>query len=94
MMNIEVVYALPERQYRQLLKLPVGSTINDALAALNFEPYSLITDVKVGIFGKEKPLDYALLEGERLEIYRPLLADPKERRRLKVDKTNLPRRCR
>jgi len=75
-MRVEVIYALPERAEHRMLELPAGATARDALAAAGF------TEVHaVGIFGKRVKLDYALRDGDRLEIYRPLAVDPKEARR-------------
>jgi len=81
---VEVVLAFPERQELVSLELPAGSTVADAidqsgLAGMfeNFEP-----DLnKVGIFGHKVPMDQLLRNGDRVEIYRPLIADPKEVRR-------------
>ncbi len=75
-MRVELVYALPERAEQRTLELPAGATARDALAAAGF------TEVHaVGVFGKRVPLDQALREGDRVEIYRPLAVDPKEARR-------------
>jgi putative ubiquitin-RnfH superfamily antitoxin RatB of RatAB toxin-antitoxin module len=75
-MRVELVYALPERAEHRTLELPAGATARDALAAAGF------TDVHaVGVFGKRVKLDYALRDGDRLEIYRALEVDPKEARR-------------
>lgn len=82
--SIEVVLALAETQEIRGLELPVGSTIADAIAAAGFPEsapgYEFDPD-KVGIFGARKSLDTVLRDGDRVELYRPLLADPKEARR-------------
>lgn len=83
-MHIEVVYALPEIQHRVHLELDSGATVADALAAVGRVPpfHQLnLASVPVGIFGRRvKPADVLQAE-DRVEIYRPLLVDPKEARR-------------
>ena len=82
--QVEVVLAMPERQELVRLDVTSGSTLADAIAlsglAAMFEGFELDLD-RVGIFGhKASPLR-VLRAGDRVEIYRPLLADPKEVRR-------------
>ncbi|CAG0976905.1 partial hypothetical protein, partial [Rhodocyclaceae bacterium] len=82
--HIEVVYAKPERQELVRLKLPQGSTIQQAVEASGLLarcPEIELAKAKVGIFGKLARLDTALREKDRVEIYRPLIADPKEVRK-------------
>lgn len=83
-MHIEVVYALPDKQHRVHLELDSGATVADALAAVGRVPPFLqlnLASVPVGIFGRMvKPADVLQAE-DRVEIYRPLLIDPKEARR-------------
>ena len=76
--TVEVVFALPDRQTLRRVVLPEGSTVEDALAAsgLAREPHQA-----VGIYGKEVPVGTIVRDGDRVEIYRPLRADPKEARR-------------
>lgn len=65
----------------QSLTLPEGSTLRDALTASAwFEPARL-DDLKVGLWGRQVPLDTPLRERDRVEVYRPLTVDPKEARR-------------
>lgn len=82
--TVEVVYALPDEQALIPVELPAGSTIADALVAADiaarFPQIDLVT-AKVGIFGKHATRERVLQTGDRVEIYRPLLADPKDRRR-------------
>ena len=78
--SVEIVYALPERQELMQLKLPVGSTVSDAVQASGLlKKYSDIDPQKgkFGIFSKLAKPDTALRERDRVEIYRPLIADPK-----------------
>lgn len=82
--HIEVVYAKPERQELVRLKLPQGSTIQQAVETSGLLarcPEIELAKAKVGIFGKLARLDTALREKDRVEIYRPLIADPKEVRK-------------
>ena len=82
--HIEVVLAMPERQELMALEVAAGSTLADAIAQSGvtemFEGFELDT-TKVGIFGLKASPDRILREGDRVEIYRPLIADPKESRR-------------
>ena len=82
--HIEVVLAMPERQELVALEVAAGSTLADAIAQSGvtemFEGFELDT-TKVGIFGLKASPDRILREGDRVEIYRPLIADPKESRR-------------
>jgi len=82
--NVEVVYALPQRQEIIRLRLPAGSTIQQAVAAsglLQSHPEIEVAGAKLGIFGKLSKPDTALRDLDRVEIYRPLIADPKEVRK-------------
>lgn len=74
-LRVEVVRAWPERAEVRPLRLPDGATVRDALAACAVEAS------RVGIFGRRVALDARLADGDRIEIYRPLAADPKEARR-------------
>ncbi|WP_304169746.1 RnfH family protein [Lonsdalea britannica] len=87
-MRVEVVYALPERQFLRALKLEEGSTVKQAINAsglLTLRPEIDLTSNKVGIFSRPAKLDEALQEGDRVEIYRPITADPKELRRQRAE---------
>lgn len=82
--SVKVVFALPEKQYIKELTLNAGATVQEAieLSALTEELEGLIVDPKmVGIFGNKVPVSQVLQDGDRVEIYRPLIADPKEVRR-------------
>lgn len=80
--SIDVVYALPERQVLRRLRLPKGSRLSDALrsSALLGE-FPEIDPARVGIYGKAAGANTVLRDRDRVEIYRPLEADPKEIRR-------------
>lgn len=82
--RIEVAYALPERQEVVPLTLPVGSTLEQALVAsglLAKYPQIDLANGKFGIYSKLAKLDTVLRDRDRVEIYRPLIADPKEVRK-------------
>ena len=82
--NVEVAYALPERQVIRAVNVDVGSTLGAAIVQsgimMDF-PELELENAKVGIFGKVSTMTTVLSEGDRVEIYRPLIADPKEVRR-------------
>lgn len=77
---VEVVVARPERQTLHRLLLPEGSTVGDALAASGLDA----APGRVGIYGTVVPAKTVLRDGDRVEIYRPLRADPKDLRRLRA----------
>jgi putative ubiquitin-RnfH superfamily antitoxin RatB of RatAB toxin-antitoxin module len=82
--DVEVVYALPERQEVIRLRLPEGSTVQQAVAAsglLQKHPEIDPAVSKLGVFGKLSKADTPLRDRDRVEIYRPLIADPKEVRK-------------
>lgn len=82
--QIEVTYAKPERQDIISVKLPEGSTIQQAIEAsglLQRNPEIELAKAKVGIYGKLSRMDTVVRARDRVEIYRPLIADPKEVRK-------------
>lgn len=83
-MSVEVIYALPKEQHVITLELPQQSTVEEAIRhskILEKYPEIDLAVNKVGIFGKLAKLDAPLQPGDRVEIYRPLIADPKEIRK-------------
>ena len=83
-LRVEVVYALPERYWSVRLSLPDGATVADALALAAKEPgFSGTTVAPAGlaVFSRPVTTDTRLRDGDRVEILRPLLADPKQARR-------------
>jgi putative ubiquitin-RnfH superfamily antitoxin RatB of RatAB toxin-antitoxin module len=82
--RVEVVYALPLSQDCVELQLDPGGTVHQAIEAsgiLARHPEITQTAIRVGIFGRRTALDAPLGDGDRVEIYRALKADPKEIRR-------------
>lgn len=83
--RIEVAYALPQKQRILAVAVPVGSSVAEAarLSGITREfPELDLTDAKYGIFGKavRNPDQEVVNDGDRVEIYRPLLVDPKQAR--------------
>lgn len=87
--NVEVIYAHPHRHELVKLVLPEGATVEDAVKAsglLEKHPeISLDGENKVGIFSKLTKLDAPLRDRDRVEIYRPLIADPKAVRKKRAE---------
>jgi len=87
--TVEVAYALPEKQYLQKVTLDAGSTVEQAIIASGL--LTLRTDIsldknKVGIYSRPVKLQDEVQDGDRVEIYRPLIADPKALRRQRAEK--------
>ena len=83
--KVEVAYALPEEQHIITLNVDEGTTLGQAIELSGFLERHPEIEIgkanKVGIFGKVAKTDRVLQPGDRVEIYRPLIADPKEVRR-------------
>jgi uncharacterized protein len=82
--RVEVVWALPERQVVVGLSLPAGSRVRDALHAARGEAGLAELGqgcAALGIFGRPVTAEQVLRDGDRVEIYRPLIADPRRLRR-------------
>lgn len=83
-MSVEVVYALASKQEIVPMKLPVGTTVRQAIersGLLEKYPEIDLAKNKLGVFAKIVKPDTPLRHRDRVEIYRPLIADPKEVRR-------------
>ncbi len=82
--QVQVCYALADKVYLQDVSIPAASTIQNAIqtsGVLQHYPEIELAAARVGIFGKLKALDSLLQHGDRVEIYRPLQAEPMESRR-------------
>ncbi|MGY6772948.1 RnfH family protein [Gallibacterium anatis] len=82
--NVEIAYALPDHHFLKKIQVTAGSNLQAAI--LQSGVLQIYHDIdlrnnKVGIFGRLAKLTDIIQEGDRIEIYRPLLADPKEIRR-------------
>ncbi len=92
--NVEVAYAKPEQQ--KIIKLEVEPGCSAMLAVQRSGITAVFPEIdlesaKMGIFGKviPKPATHALQDGDRVEIYRPLIIDPKELRKARAAKAKL-----
>ena len=83
-LHIEVIYALADRQRVAPLRVPPGTTARSAVEMSGFQPPS--GNFALGLFGRRIPPGRVLKEGDRVEILRPLAADPKEARRRRARK--------
>ena len=93
--KVEVAYALPDKQRIEKLSVVKGTTALEAVKQANMERFfdgslDLVT-LKLGVFGKSVQATYELSEGERVEIYRELLVDPKAVRRARAEKARAER---
>ncbi len=88
-MTVEVAYATPEEQVILSVTAAEGATVQQVIEAsgiLQHFPEIDLAENKVGIFSKICKLEQPVNEGDRVEIYRPLLIDPKEHRRQRAVK--------
>ncbi|MEW5903221.1 MAG: RnfH family protein [Pseudomonadota bacterium] len=86
--NIELVYALPQQQTLLKFEVPAGTTLGDAVrlsGILDKHPEIDAAKAKYGIFGKLSKADVVMRDKDRIEIYRPLIADPKEVRKKRAE---------
>jgi putative ubiquitin-RnfH superfamily antitoxin RatB of RatAB toxin-antitoxin module len=87
--SIEVVYGLPDKQSLLAIKVDEGSTVESAVlhsGIMALHPEIDLSVNKTGIWNKSKRLTEVLREGDRIEIYRPLIADPKAVRKVRAEK--------
>ena len=84
--RVQVCHPLPHEPQLRELMLVEGSTVRDAVIASGLMPQFDPDDCPVGIFGKKKAPETVLRDGDRVEIYRPLVADPKDARRRRAVK--------
>ncbi|HEV2039596.1 MAG TPA: RnfH family protein [Casimicrobiaceae bacterium] len=85
--EVTVVFALPDRATQLALRLPAGATVADALERSGLaarHPELDLAGARVGIFGKLADRKAILADGDRVEVYRALVADSKERRLRRV----------
>jgi len=88
-MKVEVAYARPDVQILLEQDVPEGATVEEVIqlsGILARFPEIDLSKQKVGVFGKVAPLNKPLQERDRVEIYRPLIADPKAARRQRAKK--------
>jgi putative ubiquitin-RnfH superfamily antitoxin RatB of RatAB toxin-antitoxin module len=83
-LHVQVCFAKPDMQILRDLIVPEGTTLHGAIVRSGLLDEVTEIDLatcRVGIYGKLKPLDTVLRDRDRIEVYRPLMADPKESRR-------------
>ncbi len=83
MIRVEVACALPDRQVVVALALPAGSSVRQAIEASGIAQQFAQLDlarIGIGVFGRAVAPTQGLRDGDRIEIYRPLLSDPRRRR--------------
>jgi len=95
MLNVEVAYALPDKQRIEKLLVAAGTTASQAVAQANlgrfFDGLVEPEAMRLGVFGKAVAGTHVLAEGERVEVYRDLLVDPKAVRRARAEKAKAER---
>lgn len=90
--SVEVVFAQPGRQMLRRVSLPAGSTVSDAIRASGvLEEFPEIDATRVGIYGRPVAPIVPLHDGDRVEIYRSLKADPKEIRLRRAERRSAMR---
>lgn len=88
--TVEVVYALPGEQRVFSAHIAAGSSVAAALRAsgiLERYPEIDLVHAKIGVFGRRVTRDTVVRTGDRIEIYRPLIAEPKTARRTRAERT-------
>lgn len=86
-MNVGICYAEVERQFWVRIDVPEGSSVEEVIklsGVLGEFPAIDLGASRVGIFGKFTKLDVVVKEGDRIEIYRPITADPKQVKRRRI----------
>ncbi|SOD41446.1 RnfH family protein [Nitrosovibrio sp. Nv4] len=94
--EIEVAYALPENQVMRRLSVPPGTTAEQAVlfsGIIDLFPEIDLSRNKLGIFGKSVKPGMVLRDRDRVEIYRPLIVDPKESRRKRAKESSSTRKA-
>ena len=94
MLQVVVCYATPTQEFTHPMQVAPGTSIAEAIEQSGvltaFPEINLVTQ-PVGIYAKKKALDTVLREADRVEIYRPLVADPKDSRRKRAAKKEASR---
>ncbi len=87
LIDVQVVFALPDEQHRVHLRVPVGTTAREAVVRSGLAqtlPAYPIASAPLGVYGHQVDGAMVLADGDRVEIYRPLQVDPKTNRRRRV----------
>ncbi len=86
-MRVEIVLALPQRQESREIDIDEGASVSDVIRISKLAqafPEQDLAAMQAGVWGRPVERDQLVRDGDRVELYRPLLVDPKEARRLKV----------
>lgn len=89
LLKVEVAYGKPDGQRILVVQVPEGATLEEVIQVsgmLELFPEIDLSRQAIGIFSQKKALSDNVKEGDRIEIYRPLVIDPKEARRGRVRK--------
>jgi uncharacterized protein len=89
--TVEVAYAVPDKQLILSLRVVNGSTVEQAIRQSGISTHFVDMDIRgqaVGIFGKPVAMGHVLQAGDRVEIYRALINDPKQARRLRARRSH------
>lgn len=89
MINVEVVFALPTTATCLSIEVPQGTTVEQAViqsGIIQKRPEIDATSLTLGVWNRTVKANYELKDGDRIEIYRPLIADPKDARRKRAEK--------
>ncbi len=92
MIHVEVIYALPHEQRVLSQVVSKNLTVEEIIThsgILELYPEIDLKNNKVGVYGRHVKLDAKVRDKDRIEIYRPLLADPKEIRRKRAEQAKL-----
>ncbi len=92
--RVQVAYALPHKQRVIDIEVSEGCTAREAVEQSRISeqfPDLDLSNAKFGIFGKSVKADQVLVDGDRVEIYRKLIADPKESRKKRADRAKAKR---
>src|SRR5690606_18020798 len=84
--GVDVVVAWPRRHLARRMVLPAGATVREAIAAAGFDAETLACVTGVAVHGELVDRDRLLRDGDRVELLRPLQADPKDARRLRAER--------
>lgn len=93
--HVQICYAREDKQFLLDQTVPPGTTIQQAIQGSGIVRLAPEIDVsvwRVGIYGKLKTLDTVLCEHDRVEIYRPLIADPKDSRRKRAENRDVKKK--
>ncbi len=95
MIEVEVAHVAPQATFLRCVRVPADATARDAIEAsgvLREVPGIELARLRVGIHARLAGLDAPLAHGDRVELYRPLVADPKDRRRRQAERQGTARR--